>query len=230
MKIKELCEAERPRERMLSAGPSALGNSELLAILLRTGTRSDSAVELAQKLLSKCDGRLSELFNLTSDAVRRLPGIGPCKAATIQAALELGRRFLQEESAITRQSVTSPRMVYDMMIPVLKGAKYEQCWALFLNAHNYVVSRQMLTKGGSTSTVMDVGQVIRSALEKGVSSLILVHNHPSGSPAPSKADIKQTEALHKACKAVQIALLDHVIVSDGSYFSCADERMYNVNK
>lgn len=230
MKIKELCEAERPRERMLSAGPSALGNSELLAILLRTGTRSDSAVELAQKLLSKCNGRLSELFNMSSDAVRRLSGIGPCKAATIQAALELGRRFLQEESVITKKSITSPRMVYDMMIPVLKGTMYEQCWALFLNAHNYVVSRQMLTKGGSSSTVLDVGQVIRSALEKGVSGLILVHNHPSGNPVPSEADIKQTEALHKACEAVQIALLDHVIVSDGSYFSCADERMYNVNK
>lgn len=230
MKIKELCEAERPRERMLSAGPSALGNSELLAILLRTGTRSDSAVELAQKLLSRCDGRLSELFNLSSDAVRRLPGIGPCKAATIQAALELGRRFLQEESIISQKSITSPRMVYDMMIPVLKGVMYEQCWALFLNAHNYVVSRQMLTKGGSSSTVMDVGQVIRSALEKGIAALILVHNHPSGNPVPSKADIKQTEALHKACNAVQIALLDHVIVSDGSYFSCADERMYDANK
>lgn len=215
---------------MLSAGPSALGNSELLAILLRTGTRSDSAVELAQKLLSKCDGRLSNLFNMSSDVIRRMPGIGPCKAASIQAALELGRRFLQEESVFSGKSVTTPRMVYDIMIPVLKGAMYEQCWALFLNAHNYVVSRQMLTKGGSTSTVMDVGQVIRSALEKGVSSIILVHNHPSGSPVPSKADIKQTEALHKACNAVQIALLDHVIVSDGSYFSCADERIYNVNK
>lgn len=230
MKIKEICEAERPRERMLSAGPSALGNSELLAILLRTGTRGDSAVELAQKLLSKCEGRLSSLFNMSADTIRRMPGIGPCKAATIQAALELGRRFLQEESAFSKKSVTSPRMVYDLMIPLLKGAMFEQCWALFLNAHNYVVSRQMLTKGGSSSTVMDVGQVIRSAMEKGVSGLILVHNHPSGSPVPSKADLKQTEALHKACKAVQISLLDHVIISDGSYFSCADDRMYNVSK
>ena len=117
-----------------------------------------------------------------------------------------------------------------MMIPILKGAMYEQCWALFLNAHNYVISKQMLTKGGGSSTVMDIGQVIRSALEKGITALILVHNHPSGNPVPSKADIKQTEALHKACKAVQIALLDHVIVSDDSYFSCADDRIYNVNK
>ena len=227
MKIKELCEAERPREKMLSSGPSALGNSELLAILLRSGTRSESAVELAQRLLSICDGKLSRLFNMSSDVLRRIDGIGPCKAASIQASLELGRRFLQEESTADKKPVVSSSMVFDMMIPTLKGLPHEECWVLFLNNHNYVISKQMVTRGGSRSTIMDVGQIIRAALERSASGIILVHNHPTGNPQPSEADIKQTEALHKACSAVQIDLLDHVIVSDGRYFSYADDRMYS---
>lgn len=227
MKIQELCEAERPREKMLSMGPTALSNGELLAVLLRTGSAPDSALDLAQKLLSKCGGSLGILFNTSVDTLCSLHGIGPGKAATIQAALELGRRFLSEESSVKRRSIVSSRMVYDMMLPSLKGTPYEECWALFLNGKNYLIGKSLVSKGGSSSTVMDIGKIVRSALEKNASGIILLHNHPAGNPHPSEADIKQTDLLHEACGAVQIDLLDHIIISDDCFFSCADNRMYN---
>lgn len=226
--MKELCEAERPREKMLALGPASLGNGELLAILLRNGTRKESALDLAQRMLAGCDGHLSELFNLSSDKLRKIPGIGPCKACSVQAALELGRRFLQEESSVVRKTVSDAGSVYDIMIPKLKGLRHEECWVLFLNAHNYLISSEMITKGSTVSTIIDIGQIVRKALDKSATGIILVHNHPTGNPHPSKADVEQTDALHTACKALGIDLLDHVIVSDGRYFSFSDDKMCNV--
>lgn len=226
MKISDLCESERPREKMLSMGPSALGNSELLAILLRTGTAQESALELSQKLLRLCEGRLSELFNLSSDALVGLQGIGPCKAATVQAALELGRRFLLEESALDKNPIVSARMVFDAMIPLLKGVRQEECWVLFLNGSNYLLGKERVSIGDCRSTQIDISRIVRRALEKKAPALILVHNHPTGNPHPSKADADLTERLHSACNSLQIELLDHVIVSDDCFFSCADEKLY----
>ena len=112
------------------------------------------------------------------------------------------------------------------MLPSLKGIPYEECWVLFLNGKNYVLGKSLVSKGGSNSTVMDVGKIVRSALEKSASGIILLHNHPAGNPHPSEADLRQTNLLHEACGAVQIDLLDHIIISDDSFFSCADNRMY----
>ena len=226
MKIKDLSADERPREKMLARGAGSLSNGELLAVLLRSGNREASALDLARALLALADGRLSTLFHLSQDKMFSLSGIGPGKATCILAAFELGRRFLQEESSAVKTPVLSARQVYDRMIPRLKGLQHEECWVLFLNNQNHLLGTHQVSSGGGDSTVMDKRQIIRMALDKGASSLILVHNHPTGNPAPSRADIKQTDALRKGINAVGLALLDHVVVANDSFFSFAEERCY----
>lgn len=221
----EMCEAERPREKLLSKGASALGNGELLAVILRGGTHGESALDLAQRLLSMADGRLSALAGMSVEKMSRLSGIGPCKAAEVTAAIELGRRFFMEAPAAVHRPLVTGRMVYDLMIPLLKGLDHEECWAVLLNDHNYETGKLKVTSGGGSSTVLDVRQISRMVLERGASGIFLVHNHPTGNPTPSKADIMQTDALHKALSSVGISLVDHVVVSDGSFFSFAEDRM-----
>ena len=229
MKIKELSAAERPREKMLSRGAGSLSDGELLAVLLRSGNRDASALDLARQLLGLADGRLSALFNLPQERMLSLPGIGPGKAASVIAAFELGRRFLQEEFSLVKKPLLTARSVYEMMIPQLKGLQHEECWVLFLNDHNYLAGKAKVTSGGGSSTVIDVRQVIRTALDKGASAIILVHNHPSGNPTPSPADVRQTDAVRKGVGAVGLTLLDHIVVADDSFFSFSDDRMYRNN-
>ena len=229
MKIKDLDAAERPREKMLSRGAGSLSDGELLAILLRSGSREASALDLARRLLGLADGRLSALFNLPQERMLSLPGVGPGKAASVIAAFELGRRFLQEEFSLVKKPLLTARSVYEMMIPSLKGLRHEECWVLFLNDRNYLAGKAKVSSGGGSSTVIDVRQVIRTALDKGASAIILVHNHPSGNPTPSPADIRQTDAVRKGVGAVGLDLLDHVVVADDSFFSFSDDRMYRNN-
>lgn len=226
MKITDLSADERPREKLLARGAGSLSNGELLAVLLRSGNPGTSALDLARQLLALADGRLGRLFNLSQDKMYTLTGIGPGKAASILAAFELGRRFLQEESSSVKTPLLSSRQVYEQMIPRLKGLPHEECWVLLLNEHACLVGRIKASSGGSDSTVIDVRQVIRMALDKRASSLILVHNHPSGNPRPSRADIRQTETVRKGVSAVGLTLRDHVVVADGAFFSFADERTY----
>lgn len=223
MKLKDLCATERPREKMFALGSSALGNAELLAILLRSGTRERSALELASDLLVSCDGRLGRLFGMSADKLTRMNGIGDGKAATLIACMELGRRFLLEESSADSRPFVTPRMVYDHMIPLLKGIDHEECWILFLNEHNYLTGKMKLTSGSGNATIMDVRQVLRMALENNAAGIFLVHNHPTGNPEPSKADIAQTGRLHDGLMSVGIHLVDHVIISDRSFYSFSDE-------
>lgn len=222
MKIKELCASERPREKMLSAGADRLGNGELLAILLRSGNRGVSALELAQRLLAMCEGRLGNLFNMGYGRMCSLPGIGAGKASAVMAALELGRRFMREESSILKKPIVTARSVFEMMLPALKGLRHEECWLLLLNDSNYLIRQVKVTSGGGRSTVIDVRQVIRIAIDLNASGMILVHNHPSGNPRPSEADIRQTELLHKAAGTCGLDLTDHVIVCDDCFFSFSD--------
>ena len=229
MKIKELSAAERPREKMLSRGAGSLSDGELLAVLLRSGNRDASALDLARQLLGLADGRLSALFNLPQERMLSLPGIGPGKAASVIAAFELGRRFLQEEFSLVKKPLLTARSVYETMLPQLKGLQHEECWVLFLNDHNYLAGKTKVTSGGGSSTVIDVRQVIRTALDRGASAIILVHNHPSGNPTPSPADVRQTDAVRKGVGAVGLTLLDHVVVADDSFFSFSDDRMYRNN-
>ncbi len=226
MKMKDLCESERPREKMMLRGASSLSDGELLAVLLRNGRRNESALELSQRLLNMTDGHLSELFNLPAERLRSVPGIGFAKAASVLAAFELGKRFLSEGSCVVKKPVVTARAVFEIMIPSLKGLRHEECWILLLNDSSYLISRMKVTSGGGRSTVIDVRQVVRFALDRNASGIILVHNHPSGNPHPSNADVTQTDSLHKAAEACAIDLLDHVIVCDDSFFSFSDDRMY----
>lgn len=226
MKIKDLQADERPREKMLSRGAGALSDGELLAVLLRNGTREFSALDLARKLLALADGRLGTLFNLSQDKMFSLPGIGPGKAACVIAAFELGRRFLQEESSATKSPVTTARRIYELMIPRLKGLRHEECWVLLLNSRFYPVGRLRASSGGANATVIDMKQIIRMALDKGAEAVVLIHNHPSGNPTPGPADIRETDRIRTGLAAVGLSLLDHIVVADDSFFSFADDRMY----
>ena len=223
MKIREMCTSERPREKLLERGAQALSNSELLAVLLRTGRPGESALDLAGRLLSRAGGRLGGLFSLSADYLTSLPGVGPAGAASLLSAFELGRRFMQEQ-APGAQPVRSPAQIHALLHPRLKGLDHEECWLVLLNRKSVISKVVRMTLGGSASTVIDISAVIRTAMENGASSLILVHNHPNGDPTPSRQDIKETESLVAACRACSLKLLDHIIISDHSYFSMCEEK------
>ena len=224
MKIKELYRDERPRERLLKNGAESLSNVELLAILLRTGTRNLNVVELARALLHVSEGRIGGIAAVSIDKLQHMEGIGPAKAATLAAAFELGKRCSEEDNRGSRKSVSSPMSVYRMMIPHMKNLDHEECWVLFLNRANNLIGKEMMSSGGLESTLIDCKTIIRKALEKKASGIILVHNHPSGSPLPGTADINQTRLLKKGLDTCDISLLDHVVVAESSYYSFADEE------
>ena len=219
MKILELCEGERPREKMKSLGAYSLSNGELLAILLRSGLPGESAVELAQRLLARADGSLSRLFSMRLTDLRSIHGIGPEKACSILAACELGRRFMLEGSSIEKRPVTSARMIYDLMLPRLKGIHREEFWAMYFNISWYFLACERITTGSGNATTFDVRTVVKGALDRGAYALAIVHNHPSGNPRPSHADREHTRLLRDACSGFNLALLDHVILSDDSFYS-----------
>ena len=226
MKIKELCESERPREKMLIKGAAALGEAELLAVLLRSGTRECGAVDLANKLLTLAEGSLVRLFSMALPDLKQVYGIGDEKACSVMAACELGRRFLEEEVRNDSTPLTTPRRVFELMIPSMKGMDHEEFWVLFLNKHNRLLAKQKLSSGGLDSTVIDSRMVMQAALQRNAVGIILVHNHPSGDPRPSHGDITQTEMLKKATAGFGVTFLDHVIVSDSAFWSFADDRLY----
>ena len=225
MRLKELCLDDRPREKMVEKGPAALSNAELLAIMIRTGTGKMNVVEVARALLHSAEGRLNAIADMSLDKLCSVSGIGPGKAVTIAAAFELGRRSAAELIIAERISVSSPKVVFRMMLPLLRGLDHEECWVIFLNRANYVLGKERMSVGGLESTVVDVKSILRRALEKKASGVILVHNHPSGSAMPGQADIRQTGLLRKALQTCEIQLLDHVIVAEDSWYSFADEQL-----
>jgi len=226
MKIKELTEGERPRERMMEYGAENLGTGELLAILLRSGTRGESAVDLAQRMLAMAGGSLVQLSRIPVDRLRAQRGLGGTKVLPVIAALELGRRFMAEESRLEKIPVIAPAQVYIMMKPELKGLETEECWVIYLNAAKYVISKECVSSGGLNATIMDCKRIVASALDRKAQALVLVHNHPSGNPRPGSEDIRQTAALRAALKPFSIELVDHVVFSDDSYYSFVDETVY----
>ena len=225
MKIKDLCAEERPREKMMARGADALTNAELLAILLRTGTGGCNVVDVARDLLKSCDERLGEMATFSVERLRRVNGIGPGKAVAIVAAFELGRRLALEAGMQGKLRLDSPAKVYRIMLPLMRDLDHEECWVMFLNKSNALVSKERMTSGGQDFTLVDKRIVIRRALEHKASSVILVHNHPSGNPMPSVEDINQTKDLHRALSSCGLQLLDHVIVAGASYYSFSDEQV-----
>lgn len=225
MKMKELCLDDRPREKMLDKGPSALSNAELLAIMIRTGTGKMNAVDVARTLLQKADERLNEVADMSVEKLCSVCGIGPSKAVSISAAFELGRRCALEMTVREKVAVSSPKTVFRMMLPLLKGLDHEECWVMFLNRANYVLGKERMSVGGLESTVMDVKAILRRALDRKAAGVILVHNHPSGSALPGQADIRQTGILKKALQTCEISLIDHVVIAEDNWYSFADERL-----
>ena len=227
MKLKELCIDDRPREKMLEKGPSSLSNAELLAIMIRTGTGKMNVVDVARTLLHTAEGRLNAIADMPMEKLCSISGIGRSKAVTIAAAFELGRRSAAEKIVQDRVPVTSPKDVFRMMLPFMRGLDHEECWAVFLNRANYVLGKDRMSVGGLDSTTMDVKAVLRRALDRKASGVILVHNHPSGSALPGQADIRQTALLRKALQTCEIQLVDHVVIAEDSWYSFADEQLVN---
>ena len=228
MKMKELCSDERPREKLVGKGAGALSNAELLAIMLRTGTGKSNAVDLAREMLKGAGGTLNSVSAMPLERLCAFNGIGPGKAATVVAAFELGRRAFSEQNSTSSRTVSNPKDVYRMMIPHMKSLDHEECWAVFLNRANVLIDKEMMSSGGLESTVIDCKMIVRRAIEKKASGLILVHNHPSGSAMPGTADIRQTEILKKALATCDISLIDHVVVASDCFYSFADEELVRI--
>ena len=226
MKIKELNREERPREKLLEMGAASLDNAELLAILMRTGTGRKNVVDMARELLESAQGSLGGLASAGIGPMQQIGGIGRDKAATVMAALELGRRFAAEKSRLDGISVTGPAMIYRNILPRLKGLGHEEAWAFYLNRANYVTLRERISSGNWDSTLLDVRVILRRALEQRSKSVILVHNHPSGNPHPGSADKQMTARLKEGLAAVDIALIDHIIVCDDRYYSFSEEKVF----
>lgn len=220
MKILDMREAERPREKMIQRGPGALSDTEILAVLIQTGTKEESAIDIAGKLLDSTGGSLRGLAAYSMEALIKTKGIGQRKAATVKAALELGRRFFAENEN-GRVQISSAEDVCSLMEPSLKGLGHEECWVLLLNNSHRLIGKIRASSGGDSSTVMEAKQILRMAVEGHASGIIVVHNHPGGSPKPSRADISSTEKLTEACSALGIALIDHVILGEDGCYSFA---------
>ena len=221
--IKNWALEDRPREKMLYKGSSALTDAELLAILIGSGTRKETAVELSRRILAEANNNLPKLSKLSVDElVKKFKGIGPAKAISIVAALELGkRRNLHEVSQ--SEKITSSRDVYKLFQPVMADLNHEEFWVLYLNRSNKVISKRRLSQGGVSGTVIDPRLVFKPGLEVLASSIILCHNHPSGNNSPSDADIHITKKLKKAGEVLDISVLDHLIICESSFYSMADE-------
>jgi len=217
-------EEDRPREKLLLKGKNALSDTELLAILLGSGTVGESAVTLAQKILSSVDNNLHELGKRSVADLRRFKGVGEAKAITIAAALELGRRR-QLPGLRERPRVAGSRDAFQAIAPLLSDLHHEEFWMLMLNKANEIFARERLSTGGMAGTVVDVKFFFKTALDARAAAIIAVHNHPSGSLQPSQADIELTRRLCKAGQLLDLPLLDHLIISERGYYSFADEGM-----
>ncbi|MBQ1750833.1 MAG: DNA repair protein RadC [Bacteroidales bacterium] len=224
MIFKELSPEERPREKMKERGVGALSNAELLAVVLRSGTGGVSALELAQKLLSDAEGKLSALHGMSLERMCTHKGIGELKALSVVAALELGRRIGMEPTTPQNKPITKAEQVYRIMIPIMRSLDHEECWVLYLNRRNILSAKEMISSGDLESTIINDKFIIRKMIERKAESIILVHNHPSGDPTPSVADIHQTEKLRRSLSVVGFALLDHIIISSNRFFSFSEER------
>jgi len=220
--IKNWATDDRPREKLLAKGADALSDSELLAILINNGHREKSAVDIARELLLLGNNNLSELGRLDLSALRGVKGIGEAKAITIAAALELGRRR-HASAALSRTAIGSSRDVADFLRTTIKDNSREVFAILYLNRANKVCHFEIISRGGITGTVADPRLIMRGALEKNATGIILCHNHPSGNLTPSAADAALTQKIAEGARLFDITLLDHIIVSEEGYFSFADE-------
>ena len=220
--IKYWAEDDKPREKLMLKGKSALSDAELIAILIGSGSRNESAVELSKRILISTENNLNALGKLSLKQLTTFKGIGEAKAVAIIAALELGRRRRAEDTAELKK-ITSSKAVFEIMQPIIGELMHEEFWVLYLNNSNKVMHKSQISKGGITGTVVDTRIIYKTALEHNATSLILCHNHPSGVLQASEADKQITRKLKEAGKQLDILVLDHVIITEKSYFSFADK-------
>jgi DNA repair protein RadC len=221
IKITDWAVEDRPREKFIQYGTASLSDAELLAILISSGTKDKSAVDLGRELLGMANNNLNNLGKLTVADLRKVHGIGPARAVTIAAALELGRRRKLSDVQYVPQ-IRSSKDVSDIFQPLLSDLLHEEFWILFLNRSNKVINRMKLSQGGISGTVTDVRLVMKKAIECLASGIIVCHNHPSGNLNPSESDTKITQKIKEAGNLMDIQLLDHLIISDKDYYSFAD--------
>jgi len=224
LNINQWAEEDRPRERMMRLGAASLSNAELLAILIGSGSTDESAVDLMKRLLADCNNNLNTLGKMTvQDLTRgRYKGLGPAKAVAILAACELGKRR-QAEHAEQRQRLNSSAAIYEFMLPKMQDLAEEEAWVLLMNQNCKLIKAERLSHGGITETAVDVRLIMKSALLANATVLVLCHNHPSGNAQPSREDDLLTKRVKDACGFLRLHLLDHIIITDGSYYSYSDE-------
>jgi DNA repair protein RadC len=222
--IKSWALEDRPREKLLLNGRHALTDAELLAVLLGSGNKNENAVELAKRMLNKADNSLHKIAQWEIADFTQFEGVGEAKAITVISALEIGRRRKDAEIP-KRTKITSSKDAYSILHSVMLDLPYEEFWILHLNRANQVLAKEKIGQGGVSGTVADVRIILKSAINKLTSGLILAHNHPSGNLQPSNADKQLTEKIKNACRLLDISLLDHLIITNNSYFSFADNGL-----
>lgn len=222
--IKTWAVQDRPREKMMLKGRSALSDSELMAIILGSGSKDESAVSLSQRILANVKNRLNDLSNYSVADLKKFKGIGEAKAITLMAAFELGRRRISTEPEVKKQ-IKSSADAYEILKPCLMDLRVEEFWIVYLNRANKVISKERISSGGISGTVVDTRIIFKDALDKQATSIILCHNHPSGQVNPSQPDIDLTKKLCQSGKIMDIQVVDHLIIGESGYFSFADEGM-----
>ena len=224
LNINQWAEEDRPREKMMALGPQALSDAELLAILIGSGSTKESAVDLMKRVLSDCRNNLNTLGKMTIHQLCDYNGIGEAKAITIKAACELGKRR-QQEKAEERPDVGTATLIYNHMHPTLQDKDVEEFWILLMNQNHRLIKKMCIAHGGISEVSVDVRIIIREAVLANATILAVCHNHPSGSLAPSRMDNDLTYSIQNACKLMRIRFLDHIIITDGAYYSYHEEGM-----
>lgn len=221
LSIKSWAEDDRPREKLIQKGRSNLTDAELIAILIGSGNRELSAVELAKLILSSCENNLNNISKKSVTDLMKFKGIGEAKAISIIAALELGRRR-KENGVVKKMKISSSKDAFSVLHPLMVDKPVEEFWVLLLNQNNRVQSKHLISAGGISGTVADIRVILRKALDELSSGIILSHNHPSGNILPSQADKNLTHKIIEASKLMDLKVLDHIIIGDEDYFSFAD--------
>ncbi len=222
--IKNWSKEDRPREKLLLKGTSSLSPAELLAILIGSGNKDESAVDLSKRILRLANDNLNELAKFDIDTLKKIKGIGEAKAVTIVAALELGRRR-NAEKAIEQETIVSSKQAFEYLQSIIGDLTHEESHFLTLNQASKIIAHHKTSQGGMAGTVMDPRLILKQAIMDGASKIILAHNHPSGNLQPSEADKIITNKIKESAKLMDIALLDHLIITQQSYFSFADEGL-----
>lgn len=222
--IKSWNEDDRPREKLIRKGRSVLSDAELIAILIGSGSRDESAVALSKRLLASAENNLNQLSKKSIKELRDFKGIGEVKAISIIAALELGKRRGAQQ-VLEKKKIASSISAFELLQPLIGELPHEEFWVIYLNNSNKVLQTSQLSKGGITGTLVDIRLAFKQALALGAVGLILAHNHPSGTLNPSESDIKLTNKIKAAGESLDINILDHLIITEKAYFSFADEQM-----